>query len=152
MRLAIKSTNFYLAHNIIIIRKNWIFFVEDWLTYRKALPIWAAAKGSLPLFNSNSRLKLTKIPWAVSGRRNLQNFKLKSTITQWTPINWVCTVNICSDNYNDDVMGCLPWYVSIGPSACPKHEVKVQKWRKVIASERSLYTVLTNNSPRSSRE
>jgi hypothetical protein len=36
---------------------------------------------------------------------------------------------------------CLPWYVSTRPNARPEHEVKVQRWRKVIAADRSLDTV-----------
>lgn len=36
---------------------------------RKALPIWAMPKGSLRLVASRTFLKLTKMPWAVSGRR-----------------------------------------------------------------------------------
>ena len=38
---------------------------------RNVCPIWAAPNGRRPLLNSSSRLKLTKIPWDVSGRRNL---------------------------------------------------------------------------------
>ena len=41
------------------------------ISLRKALPICAAANGSFPPLNSNSLLKLTNIPCAVSGRRNL---------------------------------------------------------------------------------
>ena len=42
------------------------------ISFLKALPICAAAKGSLPWWNSNNRLKFTNIPWAVSGLKNLQ--------------------------------------------------------------------------------
>ncbi len=42
------------------------------ISFLKAFPIWAEAKGSLPALNSNKRLKLTKIPWAVSGRKKLK--------------------------------------------------------------------------------
>lgn len=48
------------------------------ISFLKAFPIWAAANGSFPWLNSNSLLKLTKIPWAVSGLRNL---KLKFMMT-----------------------------------------------------------------------
>ena len=34
-------------------------------------PSWAPAKGSLPWLNSSRRLKLTKMPWAVSGLKKL---------------------------------------------------------------------------------
>ena len=43
------------------------------ISFLNALPICAAANGSLPLLKSNNRLKLTKIPCAVSGRRKLEN-------------------------------------------------------------------------------
>jgi hypothetical protein len=39
------------------------------ISFRNELPIWAAANGIRPWLNSNNRLKLTNMPWAVSGRR-----------------------------------------------------------------------------------
>ena len=41
------------------------------ISLRNELPIWAAANGSLPWLNSSRRLKLTNMPCAVSGRKNL---------------------------------------------------------------------------------
>lgn len=41
------------------------------ISFLNALPIWAAANGSFPWLKFKSRLKLTKIPCAVSGRRKL---------------------------------------------------------------------------------
>lgn len=42
------------------------------ISFLNALPIWAAANGSLPWLKSKSLLKLTNIPWAVSGRKYLE--------------------------------------------------------------------------------
>ena len=41
------------------------------ISFLKALPTDAAPKGSRPLLNSNSFLKFTNIPCAVSGLRKL---------------------------------------------------------------------------------
>ena len=43
------------------------------ISFLKAVPICAPANGNLPWLKSRSRLKFTKIPCAVSGRRNLQH-------------------------------------------------------------------------------
>ena len=39
------------------------------ISLRKALPIWAMPKGSLRRIDCSTLSKLTKMPWAVSGRR-----------------------------------------------------------------------------------
>ena len=39
------------------------------ISLRKALPIWAIPNGGFLRANWSTFLKLTKIPWAVSGRR-----------------------------------------------------------------------------------
>jgi hypothetical protein len=39
------------------------------ISFRNALPIWAIPKGSFRRMVSSTLPKLTKIPWAVSGRR-----------------------------------------------------------------------------------
>jgi hypothetical protein len=41
------------------------------ISFLNACPICAAANGNLPPLNSNNLLKLTKIPCAVSGLKNL---------------------------------------------------------------------------------
>ena len=39
------------------------------ISLRKDLPVWAMPKGNLRLVESSTFLKLTNMPWAVSGRR-----------------------------------------------------------------------------------
>jgi hypothetical protein len=39
------------------------------ISFRNAFPIWAIPNGGFLRLNCRTFLKLTKIPWAVSGRR-----------------------------------------------------------------------------------
>ena len=72
------------------------------ISLRKLLPIWAMPKGTRTRVLSRTFLKLTKMPWAVSGRRNavsssvpraptiVLNIKLKSR----GGLNWpACVVS-----------------------------------------------------------
>ena len=60
------------------------------ISLRKLLPIWAMPKGILTRVLSQTFLKLTKMPWAVSGRRKTL---LLSSLT--APV-WVSNIRLNS--------------------------------------------------------
>ena len=51
------------------------------ISLRKLLPIWAMPNGTLTRVLSSTFLKLTKMPWAVSGRRKAASSSLPSAPT-----------------------------------------------------------------------